>query len=73
MGHFTFLSQSGDDSFVWDKDDPRQVKEAKEKFEKWTNKGHKIFKISRKGKQTPLKSFEPDAEEILVIQTTRKG
>ena len=72
MGQFTFLCESGDDSFCWDKDDPEQVEEAKAKFKKWTGKGYKIFKVEKK-KQIPMKVFDPNAEEILVIQTTKKG
>jgi hypothetical protein len=73
-GRFTYLCELGDKSMVWDRDDADQVKEAKEKFDKWIAKGHKIFKIvGKKKKQVPVTEFDPKAEELLVIQTTKKG
>ena len=52
----------------------KQIEDAKKKFEKWQGKGYKMFSIEGKKKvQVPIKKFNPDLEEILVIQTTRRG
>jgi hypothetical protein len=72
-GQLTFLSQSGDDKIVWDKDDVAQTSDAEKKFDEWKKAGYQMFKIGKKGKQTPITKFDPEAEEILVIQTTKKG
>ena len=73
-GKMVFLCEDGDRSLVWDADDKQQVKDAKEKFEKWQGKGYKMFKIEgKKKKQIPISKFDPKLEEILVIQTTKKG
>ena len=72
-GQLTFLSQSGDDAMVWDRDDMAQTNAAKKQFDEWKDKGYKLFKIGKKRKQTPITKFDPDAEEILCIQTTKRG
>lgn len=72
-GQLTFLSQSGDDKIVWDCDDVAQTSDAEKQFNKWKKDGYQMFKVGKKGKQTPITKFDPNAEEILVIQTTKKG
>lgn len=72
MGLLTYLCKDGDKSFVWDKSEPAQIEEARKKFKKWQSKGLKIFQV-KKGKQIPMKSFDPNVEEILVIETTKLG
>jgi hypothetical protein len=49
---FTGISESGDDRLIWDAGDPKQIKEAMEKFDEYMNKGHIAFLIDDKGKQT---------------------
>ena len=77
MGQLTFLCEKGDESLVWDREDVNQVNDAEKKFEKWKAKGYKMFTVQKGGwgkkKQTPIETFDPQAEEILVIQTTKKG
>jgi len=72
-GQLTFLSHSGDDQLVWDRDDAAQTSDAEKQFEKWKGMGYKMFKVGKKGKQTPITKFDPEAEEILCVQTTKKG
>lgn len=73
MGQLTFMSQSGDDKVIWDCDDVEQTSAAEKQFDEWKKKGYQMFKIGKKGKQTPISKFDPMAEEILVVQTTKKG
>ena len=73
-GRMVVLDESGDKSLVWDSDEPKQVKDAKEQFDKWKSKGYKMFKVTgAKRKQTPITKFDSSLEEILVIKTTKKG
>jgi len=72
-GQLTILSQSGDDQIVWDKDDVEQTSDAEKAFEKFKKDGCQFFRVGKKGKQTPISKFDPTAEEILVIKTTKKG
>ena len=73
MGVFTVLEKSGDDSIVWDADDPNQVKDAKKQFKEFIDAGYKIFTVGKKGKQTIAKEFDAKTEEFLVVKTTKKG
>lgn len=76
MGQLIFMDESGDKAVVWDKNDPAQVQDARDKFEKWKGKGHQMYRITGSGKkrqQVPIDTFDPSAEEIIVIQTTKKG
>jgi len=53
----------GDDSVIWDKRFPEQVKEAQEAFDKLVTKGYSAFLPNG----SKLRSFNPEAEEILMV------
>jgi hypothetical protein len=72
-GQLTILSESGDDQITWDRDDAAQTSDAEKAFDKFKKDGCQFFKVGKKGKQTPITKFDPAAEEILVVKTTKKG
>jgi len=53
----------GDDSVVWDKRFPDQIKEAQDVFDKLVAKGYSAFLVNG----SKLRTFDPDAEEIVMI------
>lgn len=72
-GQLTILCEKGDDQIVWDKDDVAQTSDAEKAFDKFKKDGCQLFRVGKKGKQTPITKFDPNAEEILVVKTTKKG
>lgn len=68
------LSENGDDRIVWDKDDGREAKEAKAKFQELLKKGYKAYSVDASGnKGRKIEEFDVDAEEILMVSETVKG
>lgn len=68
------LSEKGDERIVWDRDNGREAKEAKGKFQEFLKKGYKAYSVDNKGnKNRRIEEFDVDAEEILMIPPTAKG
>lgn len=68
------LTPNGDDRLTWDKNNGRQAKEAKVKFEELLSKGYKAYSVDDKGnKKRRIQEFDIDAEEILMVPKTVKG
>lgn len=68
------LCDKGDDRIVWDKENGRQAKEAKAKFEELVGKGYKAYSVDSKSrKNRRIHEFDVDAEEILMTPPTTKG
>jgi hypothetical protein len=53
----------GDDNLVWDKRFPEMVKEAQEAFDKLVAKGY----VAMLPGGAPVRKFDPDAEEIVMV------
>lgn len=68
------LCDKGDERIVWDKDNGKQAKEAKVKFEEKLAAGYIAFSTSEKGeKKVKIDEFDVEAEEIILIPPTSKG
>lgn len=68
------LCEKGDERLVWDKENGKEAKEAKVKFEDLIKKGYMAFSVDAKGKKNrKIEEFDIDAEEILMIPKTVKG
>lgn len=68
------LCETGDERITWDKENGRQAKEAKHKFEDYLAKGWKAYSVDSKGnKNRKITEFDVDAQEILMIPPTAKG
>ena len=68
------LCEKGDERLVWDKENGKEAKEAKAKFEELLEKGYTAFSVDSKGKKNrKIEEFDVDAEEILMIPKTAKG
>jgi hypothetical protein len=68
------LCEKGDERLVWDKENGKEAKEAKNKFEDLIKKGYTAFSVDVKGKKNrKIEEFDVDAEEILMVPKTAKG
>ena len=74
MGVFRVLSDNGDDRIVWDRRDPKQVKEAFKKFKDFLKKGYTAFVTLASGKPGhKIEDFDPGLEEIVLVPSTVPG
>jgi hypothetical protein len=68
------LCDKGDERLVWDKENGKEAKEAKAKFEDLIKNGYTAFSVDSKGKKNrKIEEFDVDAEEILMVPKTAKG
>jgi hypothetical protein len=68
------LDVTGDTRITWDKENGKEAKEAKAKFEELLGKGWKAYSVDSKGnKNRKIEEFDVDAQEILMIPPTAKG
>jgi len=67
------LSDKGDERVVWDRDNGREAKQAKKRFEKLLKEKYLAFSVDAKGKKNrKITEFDVDAEEILMVPPTVK-
>lgn len=66
--------RNGDTSVTWDVDNRAQVAEAQRQFEELVNAGHQAFawKVAG-GEGEATKTFDPEAEKILVMPIPAGG
>ena len=68
------LNDKGDERLVWDKENGKQAKEAKAKFEELLGKKYTAFSVDTQGnKNQKIEEFDVDAEEILMVPQTSAG
>ena len=68
------LDETGDTRLTWDKENGKEAKEAKAKFEELIGKGWKAYSVTATGqKKRNIEEFDVDAQEILMISPTVKG
>ena len=70
IGVMAEMSEGGDTKFMWDKNDPAEVKAAREHFDKLTksNKFTAFYTKGRKGKQgEKMEFFDAEAERIILV------
>lgn len=64
---FRILSQDGDERIVWDRLDPKQVKEAFNKFKELVKKGYTAFAMLASGQRGhKITEFDPSLQEVLL-------
>lgn len=68
------LNDKGDEKITWTKENGKQAKKAKEKFQSLIDKDYKAFSVDAHGKKkTQITEFDVDAEVILMIPPTSRG
>lgn len=68
MGEIRRLGREGDIKQIWNKDNEDEVAAAKDLFDKMTKKGYLAFKVDKDGeKSVKMKTFDPNAEKIILV------
>lgn len=68
------LDSSGHTRTTWDSDKEDEVAAARAQFETLTKKGYKAFRVTRLGGEgEPMKSFDPDAEKMILVPPVQGG
>lgn len=75
MGEMAVMDrQAGDLKVIWDADNEDEVQAAREQFDSLTAKGYMAYAVGgrgRKGEQ--IRTFDPDAEKIILAPAMRGG
>jgi hypothetical protein len=68
------LTDKGDERVTWNKENGREAKEAKNKFEELLKKGYKAYSVDSLGKKKrKIEEFDVEAEEILMVSSLSRG
>lgn len=64
---FRVLSNNGDDRLIWDRRNPKEVEEARGKFDDYVAKGYKPYVCRRDGtKGSKIESFDALLQEVIM-------
>lgn len=74
MHEMQVMDPSGHTTTAWDPDIPAEVDAARATFEAMTGKGYQAFHVGRRGQQAErMTTFDPDAEQMILIPQLRGG
>lgn len=73
MSEMRVLGKGGDLRISWNSENEREVAVAKETFEKWVRDGWSAFRDKLGVKGDKIKTFDPDAERIVLIPPVAGG
>lgn len=77
MGVMRILGPDGDDERRWDPDDPQQVRELREDFDRLIASGSFAWSTTpsdtESGAATAIREFDAEASQIIVSQRMRGG
>jgi hypothetical protein len=63
---FRIFDDTGDRRVIWNCNDPAEIREAKNEFDKYISKGWKAYAINRNGSMGKrIRSFDADLQEIV--------
>lgn len=74
-GMMKVMDPTGHTEITWDSDVPAEVAVAKAAFKELTeNKGYQAFRVGENGQRDErLRTFDPEAEKILMIPQLKGG
>lgn len=68
------LGSEGDTKKIWDKNNEDEVEDARASFDRLRKKGYLAFHVNKKGdKGEQMKSFDPDAERMIMVPPMQGG
>jgi hypothetical protein len=74
IGVFRIISQNGDDRVIWDRREPKEVKEAFQKFKDLVSKGYVAYAATSDGRKGhKITEFDPGLEEVIFVPKTKPG
>ncbi len=74
VGTMKVMDQTGHTEISWNAEVNAEIEVARAAFEELTKKGYQAFSVGENGKQDQrLRTFDPEAEKILMIPQLRGG
>lgn len=73
MNEMEILDTTGHTKLKWDASKPDEVKNAERTFNEMTKKGYRAFHVKKGDQGEPMKTFDPDAEKLLLIPAIQAG
>jgi hypothetical protein len=74
MGSLKVLRGNQEEKYSWNPESPAETQAAREKFDQYIKHGFIASKIVDQGKRgVPLTKFDPDAEEIFMLELADGG
>lgn len=68
------LDTSGHTKTTWDSEKTDEVRAARRTYDELTGKGYKAFRVKKDGGEgEPMKSFDPDAEKMILVPPIQGG
>lgn len=68
------LDHTGDTKIIWDRTKEAEKEHARDTFDRFKAKGYAAYKVNNKGdKGEVLKTFDPDAEKMILAPPTVGG
>lgn len=68
------MDPTGHTTTAWDPAVPAEVADARATFERMTAQGYQAFHVGRRGQQAErMTSFDPDAEQMILIPQLKGG
>jgi len=73
-GEMETLDSTGHTRTTWDSENSAEVEAARGQFDVLTRKGYKAFRVKRDGGEgEPMKSFDPEAEKMILVPPLQGG
>jgi hypothetical protein len=74
MGSLKVLRGNQEEKYSWSPESPSEIRAAQDKFDKYMKQGFIACKIVDQGKRgVPLTRFDPEAEEIFMLELADGG
>jgi hypothetical protein len=74
QGELSILDRTGDTKLIWDSNNPDEVANAQETFDKLKKKGFIAYSVEKGGgKGKVLAKFDPQAEKIIMTPAMAGG
>lgn len=74
MGEIRELCSAGDETkFTWNNDNDREVRMARENFDRYRTAGFAMFAQEDGGRGRQLTAFDPSVEAIIAVPAMRGG
>lgn len=68
------LDTTGHTKTTWDSENSDEIAAARGQFDVLTKRGYKAFRVKRDGSEgEPMKSFDPDAEKMILVPPVQGG
>ena len=67
VGVIAELGSGGDTKYTWDRNNPKEVEEAREQFNRMKAKGFLIFTVNWFGRRSEVERFDEKGKRLLFV------